>query len=223
MRRQLLVMVSILVSVLVADDVSRVAAQTNQGIPQQLQSLEAKVTAILKADQVTSQQLQNLDARVTAILQALKSLGNGEKTCRARRYYLTKDTFDGASALTACAAGFHMASLFEIFDPSALVYDTTLGFTSADSGSGPPARVTDPDTGFIVVGWIRTGEGTFGAGVTGVANCNAWTSNSHSDVGSTSRLSSNWLDAGHSLSTVSPWQPVNTYCDGTTRVWCVQD
>ena len=31
-----------------------------------------------------------------------------------RRYYLTVDSHDGASALGACGAGYHMASLCEI-------------------------------------------------------------------------------------------------------------
>jgi len=57
-------------------------------------------------------------------------------------------TFDGAHALTACVLGFHMASLWEIFNVSVLEYDTSLGATMDDSGSGPPADV---------LGWIRTG------------------------------------------------------------------
>src|SRR5262245_60366073 len=62
------------------------------------------------------------------------------------KFYLTKDGFQGNAVLTACDAGFHMASLWEIHDPSNLQYDTR-GFTLADAGSGPPA----------VLGWIRTG------------------------------------------------------------------
>ena len=65
-----------------------------------------------------------------------------------REFYLTKTSFDGAHALTACASGFHMASLWEIFNVSVLEYDTSLGFTSADSGFGPPT---------VQNGWIRTG------------------------------------------------------------------
>jgi len=49
-------------------------------------------------------------------------------------FYLTTTTHDGDSALTACGPGFHMASLWEIHDPSDVEYDTTRGLTSADSG-----------------------------------------------------------------------------------------
>ena len=58
-----------------------------------------------------------------------------------RRFYLTPTEHDGAHALAACSADFHMASLWEIFDPSNLVYDTTLGFRRDDSGeAGNAAR-----------------------------------------------------------------------------------
>ncbi|MFX1355393.1 MAG: hypothetical protein ACFFGP_15680, partial [Promethearchaeota archaeon] len=55
-----------------------------------------------------------------------------------RQYYLT-DTptgFTGADADTACAAGYHMASLYEILDTSNLKYNTDLGQTREDSGEG---------------------------------------------------------------------------------------
>jgi hypothetical protein len=70
--------------------------------------------------QAIRQQLQDLQSRST------------------RRYYMTKGSFDGLGASTACASGFHMANLFEMSDPSNLAYDTTLGFTTDDSGDGPP-------------------------------------------------------------------------------------
>ena len=44
----------------------------------------------------------------------------------ARKYYLTLPQFEGDQVLTACARGYHMASLFEILDTSNLRYDTTL-------------------------------------------------------------------------------------------------
>jgi hypothetical protein len=45
-----------------------------------------------------------------------------------RVYYLTNTTHLPDSALTACAPGFHMASIWEILDPSNLNYDTARGF-----------------------------------------------------------------------------------------------
>lgn len=65
-----------------------------------------------------------------------------------RRFYVTQDAFRGEHALNACTAGFHMASLWEIFDVTTLKYDTQLGRTLPDSGEGPPAGQR---------GWIRTG------------------------------------------------------------------
>ena len=65
----------------------------------------------------------------------------------SRAFYLTTTTHTGAQATTACAAGFHMASLWEIFDPSNLRYDATVGATADDSGAGPP----------FLGGWVRTG------------------------------------------------------------------
>ncbi|MDJ0789798.1 MAG: hypothetical protein QNK05_23625 [Myxococcota bacterium] len=74
----------------------------------------------------------------------IPTIGNycADLTCgpapRARRYYLTQDTFAGDEALDACAEGFHVASIYEISETGALRYDTTLGRTDLDSGEGPP-------------------------------------------------------------------------------------
>jgi hypothetical protein len=65
-----------------------------------------------------------------------------------RQYYLSKNIARGHQPTTACATGYHMASLWEIADPSNLLYNTTLGRTRADSGLSP----TTGDTG-----WVRTG------------------------------------------------------------------
>lgn len=66
-----------------------------------------------------------------------------------RKFYLTQDGFAGDQALSACAEGYHMASLWEIFNTSDLRYDTTLGFTQEDSGSAPPSNRN---------GWVRMGS-----------------------------------------------------------------
>ena len=73
----------------------------------------------------------------------------------------------------ACAQGYHMSSLREIFDTSNLRYDTDLGQTLADSGFGPPN----------FFGWIRTGALATGDNIPGRGNCNAWSSASMSDLG----------------------------------------
>ena len=56
-------------------------------------------------------------------------------------------------AAAACAAGFHMAALVELLDPSTLAYVAGLGVPEpfqSDQGSGPP---------FQLRGWARTGMG----------------------------------------------------------------
>jgi hypothetical protein len=73
------------------------------------------------------------------------------------------DFFDGNETLTACAKGYHMASIWEILDTSNLSYNTDLGVIVDDSGSGPPNAIE---------GWIRTGDVTSDH----FTNCKAWTS-----------------------------------------------
>ena len=129
-----------------------------------------------------------------------------------RKFYLTQTTHDGSQALTACAAGYHMASLWEILDPSNLSYDTGLGFTTADSGSGPPSQP----------GWIRTGVGpSSGSANAGLANCRAWTSADPLDGGTFVGLTNTWDSAA--VTVVSPWRATAIGCNNGTRVWCVQD
>src|SRR5260370_30729741 len=112
----------------------------------------------------------------------------------ARKFYRTQTTFDGAHALTACVLGFHMASLWEIFNVSVLEYDTSLGATMDDSGSAPPADV---------LGWIRTGFNSNGGGpAPGEANSSVCTSRSSSDTRSTLALGPIWKST-----TVNPTRP----------------
>jgi hypothetical protein len=148
------------------------------------------------------------------------STGNGQSdVCgggictQHRRYYLTKTNHNGATALTACAAGFHMASLYEIIDTAVLRYDTSLGKkASGDTGLGPP---------HVFYGWIRTGSLPGGTGI-GSANCLFWTSNASTELGTVVRTDSNWgtLQAIR----ISPWQSFVYSCDSLTNgVWCVED
>jgi hypothetical protein len=128
-----------------------------------------------------------------------------------RKFYLTKTEHNGAEALTACAQGYHMASLREIHDTTNLHYDTDLGFTLADSGFGPPN----------LLGWIRTGSFANTAAGPGVANCNAWTSANAGDVGTVASPSPDWGGLG---TAVSPWTSGASICASSlVRVWCVQD
>ena len=127
-----------------------------------------------------------------------------------RKFYLTKTEHNGAQALSACAPGYHMASLWEIVDPSNVRYNTDLGVTFTDSGFGPPSAL----------GWIRTGFLTSDSLEPGVANCDAWTSADAGRFGTLVGLHSLW---NLPPTQISPWQGIARSCSTATRVWCVQD
>ena len=124
------------------------------------------------------------------------------------QYYLTTGSYFGNQALSACAPGYHMASLWELLDTSNLHYNTSLGRASADSGHGPP----------YYSGWIRTGYSGSSTGVPGEANCQAWTSNSDGYYGTTVSLSSDWSAAEEDL---LGWTADSTECSLKRPVWCV--
>jgi hypothetical protein len=77
-------------------------------------------------------QLQAIQSQLNALQAQVTSLANKGP----RKFYVTKTTHSGAQALSACAEGYHMASLREIFDTSNLRYDTELGGTTDDSEEG---------------------------------------------------------------------------------------
>ena len=137
---------------------------------------------------------------------------------RPRAFYLTQTTHSGGEARSACAAGYHMASLWEIFDTSNLRYDTRLGLTQGDSGSGPPT---------FVYGWIRTGNiASTGLEGPGAANCSAWTSDSGMDSGTVVLLEPDWSAGGTEaspVSPISPWAAAAGGCVTARNVWCVQN
>jgi hypothetical protein len=146
---------------------------------------------------------------------SITSAANTKSTAPTRGYYLARGTnlFTGGQALTACVTGYHMASLWEIHEPSNLRYDTALGITQDDSGSGPPS--SSP-------GWIRTGFATNTSGGLGSQNCAAWTSSSSSDQGTLVSLDSAW-NSGATVSPITPWAALGETCDILAPVWCVQD
>lgn len=136
---------------------------------------------------------------------------------RLREYYLTVNPHDGANALLACAQGFHMASMWEILDPSNLSYNTELGKTAGDTGFGPP--VDDS-------GWVRTGQNSFsgeGGSSPGRTNCLAYTSNDPNHFGTAVELpQANWDSLDPKLT--SPWLPFDLECSrSNVRVWCIED
>ena len=150
-----------------------------------------------------------------ATLMPLVSRGQGGNPLTRdprRLFYLTQNSHNGSEALSACGEGYHMASLWEIFDPSNLKYDTALGLTTADSGLGPPNTA----------GWIRTGNVTPETGnVAGTGNCNAWMSADEDDFGTEVRLPVFWNFTG--ATDITPWDAAVIRCNAHIHVWCVQD
>lgn len=153
-----------------------------------------------------------------AALLPLVSRGQGNNPIVAqlqpRKFYLTQTTHNGSQALTACASGYHMASLWEIFDTSNLRYDTVLGVTQDDSGSGPPSQA---------LGWMRTGRFASAVESAGGANCNAWTSADFADFGTAAGPNNDWTGDINPGKNVHPWTAFANPCSSTTSVWCVQD
>ena len=141
------------------------------------------------------------------------SCDDGSCTARGERFfYLTESTHMANQVLTACASGYHMASLWEILDLGTLSYNTSLGDTNVDSGSGPLSNSN---------GWIRTGSITAGVDIVGVANCFVWTSIDGEDYGIAAYLNPDWALSSSSTPT-SPWRSSSFQCTSELRVWCVQ-
>jgi hypothetical protein len=133
-------------------------------------------------------------------------------TAPARHYYLTKSAFTGAQALNKCATGYHFASFAELSDPSALNYNSTLGATAPDAGSGPPSYL-------LAVGWVRSGYSpTTGTSNGSPTNCNLWTSSSSSDSGEVENTIP--FCTTYACGAIS-FGPLT--CNNAVPVWCVQN
>jgi hypothetical protein len=150
-----------------------------------------------------------------AILMPLVSRGQGQNSPRRRdlrRFYLTQTPFNAAQAPSACVAGYHMTSLWEILDPSNLQYDTSIGFMHADSGSGPPT---------LAKGWVRTGGPLQNEDTPGIGSCLAYTTTNSNLFGTSVNLPQEFNST--QLTVISPWDSSTPTCDQLVRVWCVQD
>jgi hypothetical protein len=148
---------------------------------------------------------------ISFLILFLLPIASEAATKQLRGFYITKHKFTGSQALSACANGYHMASLWEIFDISNLRYNTTLGHTTDDSGSGPP----------IMHGWIRTGLDASGnSDIVGFDNCLAWSTDKSTQKGSAVGLNFFW---GNPASAIDPWVGLLFTCDFLEPVWCVQN
>jgi hypothetical protein len=130
-----------------------------------------------------------------------------------RHFYQTQATYATDEILTACASGYHTASLWEILDVSNMVYayNHPDALVRADSGQGPPS-------GWY--GWVRTGWNASTSATAGTGNCNNWTSTSSSDSGVAIRLSRTWETAPGDI---GPWDATSFPCNSLGVVWCVGD
>ncbi len=153
---------------------------------------------------------------VCAIVMPLVSRGQGGQNSTRRRdlrrFYLTQSAFNGAQAPSACAAGYHMASLWEILDLSNLQYETSIGFMHADSGFGPPT---------LAEGWVRTGGPLQNEDTPGIGSCLAYTTTNSNLFGTSVNLPQEFNST--QLTVISPWDSSAPTCDQQVRVWCVQD
>lgn len=132
-----------------------------------------------------------------------------------RWFYLETSTGPGADADTACDAGFHMASIYEILDVSNLRYDTTRGVMRDDSGNGPPQWAK---------GWVRTADQSWTDPDVGLANCFSWSSSSASDYGTWVWLGDpGFADWNSPASKISPWEADVDNCLSPLGVWCIED
>ena len=142
---------------------------------------------------------------------SLGEVGLSALSGAGRHFYLTNASYTPNAALTACASGYHMASLWEILDVSNLTYDYghPAAYTKPDSGYGPPSNW---------YGWVRTGGSSSNSSVAGSGNCLNWSSNSGIDFGVAVRLSNTWETAPGDIST---WDANSFTCTTTAPVWCV--
>jgi hypothetical protein len=130
-----------------------------------------------------------------------------------RQFYMTKSSEPANQAPSACAAGYHFASMWELADPSNLKYNASLGKTQADSGYGPPAALG---------AWVRTGYSPSVDNTPGKANCNYWTSLSSSGYGTAAGLPWNWTSS--TAQDLAVWDAFTYTCDfALTHVWCIED
>lgn len=222
MVKRVLAIVSLLLGIVGGHAVNSGAADN---VPQQLQAIQQQLQAIQSALGTQgaglnslSQQLQTLQNTVNSQSTTLSSIqGDLSKVAKTRKFYLTNSSgSDGSQASSACASGFHMASLWEIFDPSNLVYDTSRGLIGGVFGTevGPPN---------FFIGWIREGGASVGSEpntTPGQRDCVGYTSNDSGQHGTVVGLSS---DFGSSAGGVDPWASDSKTCDTKLQVWCVQN
>lgn len=141
-------------------------------------------------------------------------------TFGVRQYYLTRLLVQAHEAPSACADGYHFASIWEIADPSTLKYNSSLGLFGPDSGGGPPTAISFIGIPLTTQGWVRTGFAFSTSSIIGQANCGNWLSNNSFYWGTAANLPSNWTGGEQDIGV---WNVGARTCDTNLWVWCVQD
>jgi hypothetical protein len=132
-----------------------------------------------------------------------------------RKYYRTSDSYLPTEVLTACATGYHFASLWEILDTSNLEYDAILGDYQDDSGYGPLTNRR---------GWVRTGYNSASTGYPGQNNCLAWSEDDGAYQGTSAELPDQWTSTTpNEIPDIGVWIVGNAQCSTAIPVWCVED
>ncbi len=157
-------------------------------------------------------------SRARAITPALPSAPGA--VSGARQYYLSRMLVQANKVRSACASGYHFASIWELADPSALKYDTSRGLSSSDSGGGPPTTINYMGNPLTARGWVRTSFSYSVSAISGHANCGNWLNNYGLYWGTTANLPSNWIGNEQDIGV---WDVGVGTCDTSLWVWCVQD
>jgi hypothetical protein len=132
-------------------------------------------------------------------------------------YYLTSATVPPTKALTACASGFHMASLTELSNFGTLHYyynySHAVNLGIAVQGHGPPLAIP---------GWIITGY-DIGEAET-ISNCNNWTSTdgvSYSGTVASIGLAADPTPYDNFTVNSIVWNIAYQQCGALNHVWCI--
>ncbi len=127
-----------------------------------------------------------------------------------RFWYITGTRHKGNEVLTACAEGYHFASITEVYNPSGLVYDVEAnlgGFNRFDIGQGMAVQGE---------AWLRSGFGDDSE-----FSCTIWTSADPSQTGTFAWLG--YADRNDLQPWVLQWMATKRSCDEEARVYCVSD
>jgi hypothetical protein len=214
MKRLLSVALTVLVTLVGMVGVRSAAGQNESDVITQLQNIQQTFSAVSYAVSA----LQSTANATNEAVGTLQATVNDGVPASAKKYYLTVNGFTGGDAIKACDRRFHMASLFEIQDPSNLqyvnrstpVYDSLVD----DQGLGPPSNR---------MGWVRSGvypPSGF------VYDCPDYWDQHDPHTGTTLTLNAHSFYAAPDLPASHPntwWSAALRPCSQPVLVWCVED